>query len=190
MLNFYQQTRGRFNRISLVETLPNPYNYHKTLYTEYLFLQMFKPSKGNLLFIYVTCNNSKYGIVRMKSTKKRNCQSLKVERHTCNMQVINDCHSGLICISAASNTDHSWNPFLPRCTNATTLSTRTKTQICKSKSTLPFSLSTIPHTPLTKPYICKKCVLSDTVGLISYRRRRRRTATEGFGGMSDASASS
>jgi len=27
------------------------------------------------------------------------------------------------------------------------------------------------------------------VGLISYRRRRR-TATEGFGGMSDASASS
>jgi hypothetical protein len=28
------------------------------------------------------------------------------------------------------------------------------------------------------------------VGLISYRRRRRRTATEGFGGMSDASASS
>jgi hypothetical protein len=109
---------------------------------------MFKPSKGNnLLSLYITCNNSKYGIVSMKSTKKRNCQSLKVERHTCNVQVITDCHSGLICISAAHNTDHSWNPFLPRCTNATTLSTRKKTKICQSKSSLPFSLHHPSHTP-------------------------------------------
>jgi hypothetical protein len=97
--------------------------------------------------IYITCNNSKYGIVHMKSTKKRNRQSLNVERHTCNMQVITDCHYGLICISAVSKTDHSWNPFLPSCTNATTLSTRTKTQICKSKSSLPFSLHHPSHTP-------------------------------------------